>query len=89
MNDIADKPPICVRCKLPIEEPVGAGGRNGVTHLTDKHCIILLKEQRNELAAVLGLLRLHRTGPDWEQPIPSDLLSREDASLAKLEEKRA
>ncbi len=50
-------------------------------------------QQRDELAAalretraVLGLLRAHRTGPDWDEPIRADLLDREDAALKHVEE---
>lgn len=41
----------------------------------------VLAGERDELKAVLGLLCHHRNGPDWDQPIDSDLLSREYHAL--------
>lgn len=57
-------------------------------HDTLKQRIAELEAENRECVSVLALLRLHRLGPDtMDEPIPSDLLSREDAALANLEVK--
>jgi hypothetical protein len=43
------------------------------------------RSEITECKSVLALLRAHRLNPDtWDQPIPSDLLSRENAILGYL-----
>ena len=47
-----------------------------------------LKANNAELSSVMGLLRLHRNGSDgWDEPVSSDLLSREDQCLEHQEPK--
>lgn len=47
-----------------------------------------LEAKNREASAVLGLLRHHRTGPEWDSPLPSDLLSREHILLVDFENER-
>lgn len=54
------------------------------TKLADE--AVALKAENREALAVLRLLRDHRDGFDWEQPIPSDLLDREHMLIEGITE---